>query len=218
MSIEERVKPAATFKPEVASLNMGTMNFGLYPMIPRYKGKFKYDWEEPYLENSQEGHVQEHLRRHRIHPDDLRGEQHPLRDRVLRHRPSLHAAALPRPRRGQAAAVRAVGVRHPRRHRPASGRRHHDEAHRRPPARRQLPLVGARRRRQPDAGRRHGGLDGRQRAGRHGGLALDRARQARRVERPAGHAPCARSSKAWGWRSPRPTRRAKSSRSRAATR
>ena len=55
MTAEERVKPAATFKPEVASLNMGTMNFGLYPMIPRYKGKFKYDWEEPYLEGSKEG-------------------------------------------------------------------------------------------------------------------------------------------------------------------
>jgi uncharacterized protein (DUF849 family) len=34
---------------------MGTMNFGLYPMIPRYKGKFKYDWEEPYLERSRAG-------------------------------------------------------------------------------------------------------------------------------------------------------------------
>jgi uncharacterized protein (DUF849 family) len=55
MSIEERVKPAATFKPEVASLNMGTMNFGLYPMIPRFKGKFKHDWEEPYLEGSRKG-------------------------------------------------------------------------------------------------------------------------------------------------------------------
>src|SRR6188768_2791800 len=55
MSVEERVKPAATFKPEVASLNMGTMNFGLYPMIPRYKGKFKHDWEEPYLEGTRKG-------------------------------------------------------------------------------------------------------------------------------------------------------------------
>ena len=55
MTAEERVKPAATFKPEVASLNMGTMNFGLYPMIPRYKGKFKHDWEEPYLEGSRKG-------------------------------------------------------------------------------------------------------------------------------------------------------------------
>ena len=37
MTIEERVRPAAVFKPEVASLNMGTMNFGLYPMIERYR-------------------------------------------------------------------------------------------------------------------------------------------------------------------------------------
>ena len=50
-----RASPAATFKPEVASLNMGSMNFGLYPMIPRYKGKFKHDWEEPYLEGSRKG-------------------------------------------------------------------------------------------------------------------------------------------------------------------
>jgi len=53
MSIEERVRPAATFKPEVASLNMGSMNFGLYPMMARYKS-FKYDWEKPYLEGSRE--------------------------------------------------------------------------------------------------------------------------------------------------------------------
>ncbi|MGB8138081.1 MAG: 3-keto-5-aminohexanoate cleavage protein, partial [Pseudolabrys sp.] len=55
MTAEERVRPAATFKPEVASLNMGTMNFGLYPMIPRFKGKFKHNWEEPYLERSRGG-------------------------------------------------------------------------------------------------------------------------------------------------------------------
>ena len=55
MMVEERVRPAAVLKPEIASLNMGTMNFGLYPMIPRYKGKFKYDWEEPYLEKSRAG-------------------------------------------------------------------------------------------------------------------------------------------------------------------
>src|SRR6188768_291080 len=54
MSIEERVRPAATFKPEVASLNMGSMNFGLYPMLPRFKGKLKHAWEEPYLEGSRE--------------------------------------------------------------------------------------------------------------------------------------------------------------------
>src|SRR5437660_4189233 len=53
MSIEERVKPAAFFKPEVASLNMGSMNFGLFPMLARYKD-FKHDWEKPYLEGSRD--------------------------------------------------------------------------------------------------------------------------------------------------------------------
>ncbi len=51
MTIEQRVRPAATFKPEVASLNMGTMNFGLYPMLARFKN-LKHDWEHEYLEGS----------------------------------------------------------------------------------------------------------------------------------------------------------------------
>jgi uncharacterized protein (DUF849 family) len=54
MTVEERLRPAATFKPEVASLNMGTMNFGLYPMLERFK-EFKHDWERPYLESSRAG-------------------------------------------------------------------------------------------------------------------------------------------------------------------
>jgi len=54
MLIEERVRPALTFKPEVASLNMGTMNFGLFEMTKRTK-EFKYDWERPYLEGSWKG-------------------------------------------------------------------------------------------------------------------------------------------------------------------
>ena len=51
MSVEERLGPCAHFKPEVASLNMGSMNFGLYPMLARFK-EFKFDWEEPYLAGS----------------------------------------------------------------------------------------------------------------------------------------------------------------------
>ena len=51
MPLEERLGPAAHFKPEVASLNMGTMNFGLYPMLNRFKD-FQHDWEKPYLEGS----------------------------------------------------------------------------------------------------------------------------------------------------------------------
>ncbi|WP_336743094.1 3-keto-5-aminohexanoate cleavage protein [Aureimonas altamirensis] len=49
MKVEERVLPAATFKPEVASLNMGSINFGLYHLAPRYE-TFKFDWEKPHLE------------------------------------------------------------------------------------------------------------------------------------------------------------------------
>src|SRR6267154_1523888 len=36
MTIEERLQPALQLKPEVASLNMGSMNFGLYEMLGRY--------------------------------------------------------------------------------------------------------------------------------------------------------------------------------------
>jgi len=51
MTIEERLSPVAAFKPEVASLNMGSMNFGLYPMLERFKD-LRHDWELPYLEGS----------------------------------------------------------------------------------------------------------------------------------------------------------------------
>jgi uncharacterized protein (DUF849 family) len=51
MTIEERLAPVAHFQPEVASLNMGSMNFGLFPMLDRFT-EFKHDWERPYLEGS----------------------------------------------------------------------------------------------------------------------------------------------------------------------
>ena len=51
MTTEERLQPALQLKPEVASLNMGSMNFGLYEMLGRYKD-LKYDWERPYLAGS----------------------------------------------------------------------------------------------------------------------------------------------------------------------
>lgn len=53
MLVSERVKPAAHFKPEVASLNMGSINFALFPMLERYKD-FKHDWEKPYLEGTKD--------------------------------------------------------------------------------------------------------------------------------------------------------------------
>jgi uncharacterized protein (DUF849 family) len=53
MSVTERVAPAAVWKPEIASLNMGSMNFGLFPMLRRFK-TFRFDWEPAMLENSRD--------------------------------------------------------------------------------------------------------------------------------------------------------------------
>lgn len=53
MTVEERMLPATTFKPELASLNMGSMNFGLYTMLNRFT-EFKHEWERQHLENSRD--------------------------------------------------------------------------------------------------------------------------------------------------------------------
>ena len=53
MTIDERLQPALQLQPEVASLNMGSMNFGLYPMLKRFT-EFKHSWEREHLENSRD--------------------------------------------------------------------------------------------------------------------------------------------------------------------
>ncbi len=53
MSVAERASPAAHYQPEVASLNMGSMNFGLYPMLNRFK-EFQFEWERAHLEGSRD--------------------------------------------------------------------------------------------------------------------------------------------------------------------
>jgi uncharacterized protein (DUF849 family)/flavin reductase (DIM6/NTAB) family NADH-FMN oxidoreductase RutF len=53
MRVEERLQPAVRFAPEVASLNMGSINFGLFPMLERYR-EFKHEWEAPYLESTRD--------------------------------------------------------------------------------------------------------------------------------------------------------------------
>jgi uncharacterized protein (DUF849 family) len=49
-TIEERLNVIKVLKPELATCNLGTMNYGLFQMIPRYEGRWKHDWEEPFLE------------------------------------------------------------------------------------------------------------------------------------------------------------------------
>jgi uncharacterized protein (DUF849 family) len=53
MTVAERLQPTLRFKPELASLNMGSMNFGLYPMLGRFS-EFRYEWERQHLENSRD--------------------------------------------------------------------------------------------------------------------------------------------------------------------
>ena len=141
---------------------MGTMNFGLYPMIPRYKGKFKHDWEEPYLEGTRKGMFKNTLAdieyilttcagnntRFEIECYDI-GHLYTLKhflDRGVVKPPVFVQSVF--------GILGGIGT-HPE-------DVHHDEAHRRPAARRQLPLVGAGRGRQPDADRGAGRGDGRQ--------------------------------------------------------
>ena len=53
MTLHERLRPATRFQPEVASLNMGTMGFGLFPMLNRYKD-WQHEWEPQLLEASRD--------------------------------------------------------------------------------------------------------------------------------------------------------------------
>ncbi|WP_348814640.1 3-keto-5-aminohexanoate cleavage protein [Halomonas sp. H10-59] len=53
MTVEERMRPAMEFKPELASMNMGSINFGLFPMLDRY-ASLEHQWEREHLENSRD--------------------------------------------------------------------------------------------------------------------------------------------------------------------
>ena len=53
MTTEQRVAVVPTFKPELASFNFGSLNFGLFHVAKRIK-EFKYDWERPYLEQTED--------------------------------------------------------------------------------------------------------------------------------------------------------------------
>jgi len=47
MSVQDRLRVIYDTKPELCTLNLGTFNYGSFPMIPKYAGKWKFDWEEP---------------------------------------------------------------------------------------------------------------------------------------------------------------------------
>jgi len=49
MSLDQRLAPARDAEPEMCSLNMGTMNFGIFPLLERHRD-WKHDWEPALLE------------------------------------------------------------------------------------------------------------------------------------------------------------------------
>ena len=53
MNIEDRLSAALATSPEMASLNMGSMNFGLFPLMEKYK-EWKFDWEREHIEGSRD--------------------------------------------------------------------------------------------------------------------------------------------------------------------
>ena len=52
MSVADRLRVIYETRPELCTLNLGTFNYGSFPMIPKYAGTWRFDWEEPYLEST----------------------------------------------------------------------------------------------------------------------------------------------------------------------
>jgi uncharacterized protein (DUF849 family) len=52
MTVQERLQIVDVARPELCTLNLGTMNYGGFPMIDKHRGAWRFDWEEPYLEST----------------------------------------------------------------------------------------------------------------------------------------------------------------------
>jgi uncharacterized protein (DUF849 family) len=52
MTVQQRLEIVEVAKPELCTLNLGTMNYGGFPMIDKHRGNWRFDWEEPYLEST----------------------------------------------------------------------------------------------------------------------------------------------------------------------
>jgi uncharacterized protein (DUF849 family) len=51
-TVQDRLRVIEVTKPELCTLNLGTMNYGGFPMIDKHRGQWRFDWEEPYLEST----------------------------------------------------------------------------------------------------------------------------------------------------------------------
>ena len=185
MTIEERLQPALQLKPEVASLNMGSMNFGLYPMLKRFK-EFKYGWEREYLASSDSRIFRNTFKdiEYILTSCADNGTRFEIECYDIGHLYTAHhffERGIVKPPLFIQSVFGILGGIGPH---PDDVDAH--EAHRRSPVRRPVPVERARRRPQPAADRRNVRSDGRQRAGRAGGQPVARSGQARRIQRRAG--------------------------------
>jgi len=53
MTMEERTQAVPAYKPTLASLNVGSINWGLFPLVDRYK-EWKHEWEKPFYESTRQ--------------------------------------------------------------------------------------------------------------------------------------------------------------------
>ena len=77
MSIEDRLAAPLRASPEVCSLNMGSMNFGLFQIVDKVK-EWKHPWEKPYLEKTKDSIVSNTFKQIERFLKDL-GEGHGVR-------------------------------------------------------------------------------------------------------------------------------------------
>ncbi|MEY9176433.1 uncharacterized protein (DUF849 family) [Bradyrhizobium elkanii] len=177
LPLEERLRPAVLFEPELASLNMGSMNFGMYEMLGRFT-EFRHEWERPYLENSADIVFRNTFRdiQHILQACSASGTRFEIECYDVGH---LYTAAHFRDRGLLEGPIR---LRYARRHRRALRRYRYDEAHRRSLVRRRLYLVCARYRPCADSDRNDVSGHGRECSGRARGFALGRPWETRREQ------------------------------------
>ena len=210
MTLEERLAYPLQAKPEMCSLNMGSMNFSIHPAARKIT-----EWKLRLGEALRRGHggpdLPQHLPRHQAHP-------------------ARRSAKTAAPASSSSATTSATSTTWPTSSTRAwsSGRSSSRASsaswagmgadpenlvimrtHRRPAVRpRELPLLGARRRAPPDAAAHDGRHDGRQRARRPGGQPLPRPGQlASSVPSRCARSAASSTSCRWRWR--RPPRRAR---------
>ena len=185
MSVEERLAPAKRWAPDLASLNMGSMNFVFAGAAKRVE-RWQHEWEEPYVLGSADRIFANTFDQIERTVDELGalGTRFEFECYDVGHLYTL--AHFADRGRGAAAVLDPGHLRHPRRHRRRPGQPRPHGHDRRPPVRRRLRLLDVRGGPSPDGLRHRVGAARRARAGRAGGQPDDRARHARHRQRAAG--------------------------------